>query len=77
MDMTNIELILIVGGLIGLAFWQRSNFLYIVSGMLAIGFGIYWITVDTSFMYIMIGVGSVGVGIYMVIDVARSYLQGN
>ena len=59
---------LVAAALVALAFWQRSNFLMIISGIVAVGFGIYWITLSTDFLYIMEGTAAVAIGIYMLIN---------
>jgi len=64
------ELIIVVALLVALAFWQRSNFLMIVGGMAAIGFGIYWAVSAAGFAYLVTGVASVCIGIYMLITAA-------
>ena len=56
--------------LIALAFWQKSNYLMLIGGIVAIGFGVYWAVSDTDFIYIMTGVASSAVGFYMLIDTA-------
>lgn len=68
------ELIIVTIALVALAFWQRSSFLQIVAGVVAIGFGLYWITEDPSFIYLMEGIAFVGTGIYMLIMVGADLL---
>lgn len=69
------ELIIVTIALIALAFWQREPFLMLVCSMVAIGFGVYWITVNPGFLYIIEGVAAVGVGIYMIIETAIQYFK--
>lgn len=68
--------LLIAAALVAVAFWQRSNFLQILAGFVAIGFGIYWITVDPNFLYVIEAVAVVGVGLYMMLMVGVDYLKG-
>jgi hypothetical protein len=56
--------------IVALAFWQKSNFLFILGGMLAIGFGAYWINLNDNFMHLMVGIVAVGIGLYMLITTA-------
>lgn len=72
----NFLTLLIAGALIFVAFWQRSNFLQIIAGFVAIGFGIYWITVNANFLYVIESVAVVGVGLYMMLMVGVEYLRG-
>lgn len=58
-----------------LAFKTNSNFLFIVGGLLAIGFGVYWINASDSFLYLMTGIGAVGVGLYMLITTAADMFK--
>lgn len=69
------ELIIVVIALVALAFWQRSNFLSIVAGIVAVGFGVYWSVSTAGFVYIMSGVASVAVGIYMLITSGTDLLN--
>lgn len=72
----NFLTLLIAGALIFVAFWQRSNFLQIIAGFVAIGFGIYWITVNANFLYVIEAVAVVGVGLYMMLMVGVEFLRG-
>jgi len=70
-----LALILVTTALIFLAFWQRSNFLMIVCGMIAIGFGVYWISQNTGFIYVMEGTAAAALGFYMIIDTAVEMIR--
>jgi hypothetical protein len=75
LEASMLALILVTAGLIGLAFWQRSNFLFIVCGMIAIGFGVYWISQNPGFIYVMEGTAAVALGFYMIIDTAVALVR--
>ena len=75
LEASMLALILVTAALIGLAFWQRSNFLMIVCGMIAIGFGIYWISQNTGFIYVMEGTAAAALGFYMIIDTAVEMIR--
>lgn len=64
------ELLIVAALFVALAFWQRSTFMQIIAGTVAVGFGIYWLTAGATFIYVMEGVGSIAIGLYMLIDVA-------
>lgn len=69
------ELIIVALALVAVAFWQRSNFLMIVSGLVAVAFGVYWAVSAAGFVYVIEGVAAVAVGIYMLIDAGLSLLK--
>lgn len=75
LEASMLALILVTTALIGLAFWQRSNFLMIVCGMIAIGFGVYWISQNTGFIYVMEGTAAAALGFYMIIDTAVEMIR--
>jgi hypothetical protein len=67
---------IIVVFFIALAFWQRSNFLSIIGGMITIGFAVYWVSINPlSFLYIMEGIAMAGIGLYMLITVGQDILS--
>lgn len=75
LEVSMLALIIVTAMLIGLAFWQRSNFLMIVCGMIAIGFGVYWISQNTGFIYVMEGTAAAALGFYMIIDTAVAMIR--
>lgn len=62
--------ILPVALIVALAFWQRSNFLFILGGLAAIGFGVFWIDSDPGALYMIEGMAVIGIGLYMLITTA-------
>lgn len=75
LEVSMLALILVTCALIALAFWQRNAFLYLIVGMVCIGFGVYWIGENNGFIYVMEGVAGIALGFYMIIDVARAHLR--
>jgi hypothetical protein len=78
---TKMALILVTGGLLGLAFWQKKSrygeFLQIVASIVAIAFGAYWIAEYEGFIYVIEGTVSVAIGIWIMIGTALELIRGN
>ena len=68
-------LVMVTIAVVALAFWQKSNFFMLIAGIIAIGFGAYWIANNTGFFYVMEGVASVGIGLYMLINTGVSWFR--
>jgi hypothetical protein len=64
--------------LIGLAYWTRSTFLQIMSGILAITAGISYIAYDpTLWESSLVGIIFVAIGLYQLISVAVDLVKGD
>lgn len=69
--------IFLAGGFIALAYYMRSTFMQIMSGLLAIGAGIAYIGLDpTTWTYIMVGVVIIGIGLYQLIIAGVDLFKG-
>jgi hypothetical protein len=67
----NIILVIIpVVFLVALAFWKESNFLHVIAGLVAIGFGIYWINLDADWIHVIEAMAAIAVGLYMMLTTA-------
>jgi hypothetical protein len=73
--MQTIAIIIFTLGIIGMALWQRSNFLWIIAGAVAVAFGSYWISLNQNFFYIISGVAVIAIGLYMFIMVGVNLFQ--
>lgn len=74
--MTTVLILCIAAFFTIMAFWQRSNFIQILAGIVNIGSGIFWLTVGTTFIYIIEATTFMAVGIYLLIMVAVDMLKG-
>ena len=70
------ELIVVTLALVGLAWWQKIDFLHIIAGVVAVGFGVWWIDQNSGFIYIIEGVVAVVIGFYMMINSAVRMVKG-
>lgn len=75
-EVSKMALIIVTIALLGLAFWQRSNFLMILAGVVAIGFGAYWIAEYDGFIYVIEGAVAVAIGFYLLVSSALELIRG-
>jgi len=77
---TKMALILVTGGLLALAFWQKKSrygeFLQIVASIVAIAFGAYWIAEYEGFIYVIEGTVSIAIGIWIIFSTALDLIRG-
>lgn len=67
----NIILVIIpVVFLVALAFATHSNFLHIVAGLVAMAFGIYWISLNTDWIHVIEAMSAIATGLYMMLTTA-------
>lgn len=62
--------IAVVAMVLVLAFWQKSNYLRIIAGPVAISFGAYWIDEGGEWIYTITGIAVIAIGLYLLIDAA-------
>lgn len=72
------EIIIIILGIVALAYWQNSVTLNLIAGIAALGFGIYWIATEgTDLINIVIGIASGLIGFHQWVRTAVYLFGGN